>query len=226
MNSKTAYACSWLLVAGSLLAGLYFYPQLPQMMTAHWSAAVVANGAIPLFWGVATMPLICAAIIGIFWLIPKIDPLHRNIAEFRSEYNIVLVVLVLALTVIQFALLAYNLGIAFDMRDVLWPTIGVLFFVIGTVLPATRRNWFFGIRTPWTVSSDVVWQKTHRLGGILFQIVGVIGILELFVPAADAQYAMPIFFAPLAIAIVWTVAYSYVVFSRMEASIAHPPASV
>jgi hypothetical protein len=88
----------------------------------------------------------------------------------------------LFLAAIQAAIISHNLGSPLDPMYVVLPAVGILIFYLGTIMPKTRRNWFIGIRTPWTISSDHVWQKTHELGGHLFQVLGIIIVLGVFAP--------------------------------------------
>jgi uncharacterized membrane protein len=73
------------------------------------------------------------------------------------------------------------LGYPVAMQRVVPVGIGVLFVVMGNLLPRARPNWFVGIRTPWTLSSDRVWEKTHRLGGHLFVAAGILIVLAALV---------------------------------------------
>jgi len=62
------------------------------------------------------------------------------------------------------------------------PAIGLLFIFVGLMLNKAKRNYFIGIRTPWTLANDVVWQKTHRLGSKLFILAGILTLLGLLFP--------------------------------------------
>ena len=86
---------------------------------------------------------------------------------------------------------------------------GVLFFVKGNYLPKTRQNWFLGIRTPWTLSSEYAWEKTHRLAGRLFMIGGVICVIGAFM--VDGIWLVAMMLATILPAALISVAYSYFV---------------
>jgi uncharacterized membrane protein len=89
--------------------------------------------------------------------------------------------------------------------------LGGLFFYTGIVLEKVKKNWFIGIRTPWTISSDEVWDKTHRLGGKIFKAVGVVSVVSVLLPA----YAFLIVIGLLVGAAVGLVAYSYVEYAKL-----------
>jgi uncharacterized membrane protein len=91
------------------------------------------------------------------------------------------------------------------------PALAILVGVIAALLPLVKRNWFFGIRTPWTLSSDAVWDKTHRLGAPLLGIAALCIFAAAFAPSALALWLI---IAPLLVIIVILLIYSYVLLAR------------
>ncbi len=162
------------------------------------------------FLGAFLTPLIMLGILILLSIIPRVDPLRANIELFRDEYNTFIALLMFALGAIQASLIAYNLGIQFDVMYVVLPAVGLLMLYVGVILPKTKRNWFIGIRTPWTISSDYVWQKTHELGGTLFKILGALILFSVLVP----QYALVIALVPLCVFVLGLVLYSYRLYER------------
>lgn len=213
MNTRIAFGTAWALALIMLATGLFFYPALPEVMISHWTAEGIPDGSMPRLWGIVMMPLILAFTLSVLATIPHIDPLRSNIAEFRKQYDIFVLLLAGMLTFVQLAVLAINLGADFNISSVILPLVGVLFFCLGSFLPETRRNWFIGIRTPWTISSDEVWRRTHALGGWLFKLLGLLAILTMLVPG----YIVPVFIAPLVVAVLGLVVYSYVVYRELDA---------
>ncbi len=100
-----------------------------------------------------------------------------------------------------------NLGIGKAML----PAMGLLFIVIGSLLRKAKRNWFIGIRTPWTLSSDSVWNETHRLGSVLFMISGVLALIGGFFGGMIAFWFL---FVPLIGSTIFLLVYSYVLYQR------------
>ena len=106
--------------------------------------------------------------------------------------------------------LLWNTGIQLSPNAVLPPGIGLLFYYIGLLMENSDRNWFIGIRTPWTLSSDRVWKRTNRLGGKLFKIAGIAAIFGAFFPGLAIYFIVvpAIFVAGI------TVVYSYIEYQK------------
>lgn len=174
MNKK--YLASWLLVTGTLVAGLLVYPALPAMVASHWGLAGQVNGYMSKGWAVAFLPLLTAVLVLFLWALPKFDPLGKNIRQFRRHYDNFILSLVAFLTYVQFLLLVWNLGFRFDLIRWLIPALALFIYELGIVLPTARPNWFFGIRTPWTLSNGRVWYHTHERSGKLFRWAAILAL--------------------------------------------------
>ena len=214
MSSWVAQRFAWLILAATFLGSLVVYPSLPPVMATHWGMDGRVNGTMNSLAGAFLLPLIMLFILLLFTAIPRIDPLRVNIQSFRKQFDTFVALLMLVLACVQGATLAWNLGDSFDPLYIVLPAVGILMFYVGVILPQTKRNWFMGIRTPWTISSDHVWQKTHELGGTLFKVLGVIIVLAVFAPS----YAAWIIFVPLAIIVIGLFLYSYVVYEQDRAA--------
>ena len=147
-----------------------------------------------------------------FILIPKIDPLKKNIEKFRKYFDAFIVFIILFLFYIYVLTIFWNLGKTFDMGRAMVPAIGILFFYIGILLKYAKRNWFIGIRTPWTLSNDKFWERTHKIGGKLFKIAGVIAILGIFFP----NFAFFFVLVPVILFAIYTIIYSYFEYQKEE----------
>jgi uncharacterized membrane protein len=97
------------------------------------------------------------------------------------------------------------------MKFAIIPPIAALFYGIGMLMPHTEPNFTIGIRTPWTISSATVWKKTHKLGGVLFRICGVVTFVGLLFPS---QYVIWFLLAPIIVTAVWLTLYSYVIYEK------------
>lgn len=202
---------AWGIFAIVILGTLVAYPALLPVMATHFNASGQVNGTSNAFVGAFAIPLVMLLVLLLFTAIPYIDPLKVNIQKFRRQYDTFVALLMLFFAVIQAAILAQNIfGVAFNQNYIVLPAVGVLIFYVGVLLPQTKRNWFIGIRTPWTISSDHVWQKTHELGGTLFKILGVIIVLGVLAPS----YALWIILIPLVIVAVGLVLYSYFLYAQ------------
>lgn len=184
---------------------LYFYPQIPDKMATHWNAKGEVNGYMQKFWGTFLIPLILTGMVLLFVLIPIIDPLKENIKKFRKYYNWFIVFFILFMLSIHSQVILWNIGIQISPNVIFTIGFGLLFFYIGILSENSKRNWFIGIRTPWTLSSEKVWDKTHKIGGKLFKIAGIIAIIGIFF----RNYAVFFILVPALSVVVYSVVYSY-----------------
>ena len=162
----------------AIMAGVFLWNQLPEQMASHWNANDEVDGTMPRFWGVFLMPIVTLGMFALFIFIPNMDPLKANIVEFRETFNLFIVFFVTFMLYVHILTLIWSLGYNnFKMSTALLPIIGLMFIFIGYMLRKARRNFFIGIRTPWTLSSDTVWSKTHQLGSILFMLSGVFAMI-------------------------------------------------
>ena len=159
------------------------YPYMPDRIASHWGTSGEVNGYLSKFWGLFLVPLLSAGMTLLFLLIPRIDPLRANIREFRAVYDGFVIVFLLFLLYMQVFILLWNAGVRVSIAQTLSPALGVLYYACGILIGKAKMNWFIGIRTPWTLSSQAVWDRTHALGGKLFRLVGILAFLGLFFPA-------------------------------------------
>ena len=140
-----------------------------------------------------------------------------NIAKFRPQYNIFILCFVLFLAYLYVLTLLAGLGVKIDMNRMLMPAFGLFFIFVGSMVRHAKRNYMIGIRTPWTLHSDVVWDQTHRVGGIAFMVAGAFTMLTVFVP----QIAFPVMMVSVLLVAVGTIVYSYIFYRQVES---HPSA--
>lgn len=182
----------WLifLILTVLMIGLYFYPQLPDRMPTHWGIDGVANGWSSKNFAIFFFPGLILFLYILLNVLPLIDPRRadiENFADFYFEFKAVLTVLLSAFYLMMiFAGLGYEINVG---RYVLWG-MGVLFFVIGRLMPKTEQNYTIGIRLPWTLHSVAVWEKTHQLAGRLFKFLAVLCLIAGWRPGAGAFWAL------------------------------------
>lgn len=210
MSTRNTSIIVLILITISIVAGVLLWNQLPDQMASHWNANDQVDGYMPKFWGVFMMPLIVLGMYVLFLVIPGIDPLKANIAQFRGAFNLFIVLISVFMLYIHGLTLAWSLGYQdFKMSAAMLPFMGVLFIFIGYMLRQAKRNFFIGIRTPWTLSSDTVWEKTHQLGSILFMVSGVLAIIGSFL---GGELAFWLFFVPLMGSALFLVIYSYILY--------------
>ncbi|MBN2115466.1 MAG: SdpI family protein [Anaerolineales bacterium] len=212
MTTRTTTIVVLLMLAAATLAGLLLWNQLPDQMASHWNVNDQVDGYMSKFWGVFLLPLITLAMLALFLVIPAIDPLKANIAKFREVFNLFIVLIVAFMVYIYGLTLAWSLGYTgFKMSGAMLPAIGLLFIFAGFMMRKARRNFFIGIRTPWTLSSDTVWHKTHQLGAVLFMISGVLAFIGGIFGGLTAFWLM---FIPIIGSTIFLLVYSYVLYQR------------
>ena len=219
MSTRTTIIVVLVLLFVSTLAGVLLWNKLPDPMASHWGINNQVNGTTPKFWGVFLMPIISLAMLSLFLVIPEIDPLKANIAKFRDAFNLFIAFIMLFLTYLYGLLLAWNLGFNhFQMSQWLLPALGFLFILVGYMIRKAKRNFFIGIRTPWTLSSDRVWDETHRVGSWLFIVMGIITMFT----GLLGQAGIFVMFAAILVAVLVPVIYSYVLYQQETSHNQHP----
>ena len=212
MSTRTTIIVVLVMIAAATLAGLLLWNRLPDLMASHWNVNDQVDGYISKFWGVFLLPLITLAMFALFLVVPAIDPMKANIAQFREAFNLFIILIIGFMVYLYGLTLAWNLGYTnFRMSGAMLPAIGLLFIFIGFMMRKARRNFFIGIRTPWTLSSDTVWNETHRVGAILFMISGALAFIGGFLGGTTAFRMM---FVPIIGSTIFLLVYSYVVYQR------------
>jgi uncharacterized membrane protein len=198
------------LILFSFIISIYFYPHVPETMATHWNFRGEVNGYMSKLWGLFFMPVLITGLAVLFLAIPRIDPKKENIAKFRKYYDGFVILLIFFMLAVHLQVLLWNTGIRISPNAVLPVGIGLLFYYIGVLMENAERNWFIGIRTPWTLSSDRVWRKTNRLGGMLFRIAGIAAMLGAFFP----DLAFIFILGPALFIAGFTAVYSYLEYQK------------
>jgi uncharacterized membrane protein len=199
-----------LVLAGFAVVGLQ-YAGLPDPMPTHWNAAGQVNGWMPKFWGAFLFPIMMAALWLVFLALPRISPRGFEMEPFWPAWGVFKVTIQALLLFMGILVLRAAKAGGELSQTALFASLGVLFVVMGNLLGKVTRNFFVGIRTPWTLASEEVWYRTHRLAGKLFVAAG------LFVVAAAllGQRVWPIVTA-VGLAGLVPVIYSYVIYRKLE----------
>ena len=193
------------LILVSFLTGAYLYSNMPEKMASHWDANGNVNGYMPKLLGLFLLPVISTILFLTFMLIPKIDPLKANIEKFRRHFDVFVLLLFVFLFYIHMLIMLWNMGYRFNIIQLLVPALGVIIYYSGVMIENAKQNWFIGVRTPWTLSSEVVWDKTNKLAGKLFRGAGVLAAMGLVFP----KYAIFLILVPVILAAVYPIIYSY-----------------
>lgn len=201
------------IIAGLLvtfIVTIAVYPLMPDMIPSHWNAAGQVNGYMSKFWGLFLVPVIMAGFVVLLLALPRIDPLKKNYDKFRGYYDGFILVFVVYLLVIQVQIILWSAGIRISPNLTFPLLFGMLFIYLGFLVGHAEPNWFVGIRTPWTLSSESVWKKTHLLGGKLFKIAGIICLLGVLFQ----EYAIWFILVPIFLVSGYIIIYSYLEYQK------------
>jgi uncharacterized membrane protein len=197
-----------LLVAG--YGGLRFH-DLPANMVTHWDLSGGGDNASSRWWGVLALPLIALGTAFLLGVVPRIDPKRHSFAQHADAYWFLANCIVTFFAFMHLVMLGTNLGWAVPVGIATGCGVGALLMVLGNYLSRIRQNWFLGIRTPWTLSSEKSWRETHRLGGRLFVAGGLLLILATLFSGSLPSWAL---ITGVAVPAVVLVIYSYVIWNR------------
>jgi uncharacterized membrane protein len=207
---RPAVIIAAVLVFFSFVVGFYLYPQMPNELASHWNAAGEADGTSSKFTGLFAIPIISLILLLLFLFIPRIDPKRENIKKFERYYDAMILVMIVFFLYVYILSIWWNLGNRFDFGLALLPAFTILFWFIGLMLERAKMNWFVGIRTPWTLSSEKVWNKTHKVGARLFKLAALITLLGL----VFREQAILLVIIPVIVFAIYLIIYSYLVFRK------------
>ncbi|MGH0600659.1 SdpI family protein [Bacillus mycoides] len=205
---KHLFAIILILIA--CIAWTFAWPNLPDTMIIHWGT----EGANGFTSKLNAMLLLLGIMIFTYVLLtvtPKIDPKKKNYDKFSRSYMIMNYSVLVVLFLVNMLVMGVGLGYDIPMNSTPYIIVGLLFIVIGNYLPQCKPNYFVGIKTPWTLSNEEVWRKTHRFSGKVFVVLGVIMMLSIFAPAAWKAFLL---IGIIIGAVGLTMGYSYVAYKK------------
>lgn len=193
-----------------LLAYGFAFSHLPEEIPSHWDFQGNVDGYSSKveFSFLAVLPLLLWVM---FHYLPKMDPRKENYQKFSGFYQGFQVVMVLFMDLVFFLCLYTAFHPESDWVSKVIPVaVGLLFVFIGNYLPKVKPNYFVGIKTPWTLSSEGVWLKTHRKGGMCFVLLGIFMVVSPFFPRIPSM----VFGTVVMMAVFVPVGLSYVYFEQ------------
>lgn len=195
----------------SLGLSFYFYANFPEKVALHWNYQGVVDGYSNRVIGAFSIPAMLVGIYFLFLALPYLDPKKERYLEFAKVYHLFKGLIIGLLFLVYCVVGAYNLGCLINVGSVMPLLVGLMFILMGNYFGKIKNNWFIGIRTPWTLSSENVWNKTHRLSGWLFIIFGAIIIISPFLPKF---YSTWFFFGGIIIVVLVPMIYSYILYQQ------------
>ena len=196
----------WVLAALPVLLAAAVYARLPAEIPMHWDfGGEVGYEPKWHLWIVACLGPFLAVL---FYFLPRFDPRKRSYEKFVGSYLGFQAVMMLFVLVMNGICVVEGLRPGtVDVAMVVCLMVSLMMVYLGNVMPKFRMNWFCGIKTPWTLSSEIVWTRTHRVAGRLFFAAGVLGVIGAFIPSNAAKLVL--LFVPLMLAAIIPTVLSY-----------------
>lgn len=202
-----------IILLGSLVYGIYVYPTLPDKVPSHWNFNGEVDGWSSPFWGAFGIPLLNIGLYLLFFVMPKIDPNKERYVQFTSAYNAFRYVFHVFMTGVYIIIMMAANNQPVNVGQIVPMGVAVLLIIIGNYMGKVRKNYFFGVKTPWTLASEEVWQKTHRMTGPLWVVSGIVGFIGAFFGGKAGYF---LFFGMIVVIAVVPMAYSYFVFRKVQ----------
>jgi immunity protein, SdpI family len=209
--------------AASAYVYFFQYDSLPEQIAVHWNIRGEPDSIVPRseawmnFW---MAPFLMLLMVVLTVVLPWISPRQFEVERFRSTWEYVMALVVALFAFIHVALLVGSWGRSLPLGRFFVAGIMLFFSLLGNVLGRVKRNFWMGVRTPWTLASEPVWNQTHRVAGWLWAVGGLIGCVAILVLPLVAAVSEP---AVLVGAFVWImiialypVVYSLVLYKRLE----------
>jgi uncharacterized membrane protein len=211
MKPRLIHAICISLILAVFAFSTWMYPQLPDMVPSHWNSAGEIDGYMAKPWGVYLLPLITLVIYLMFFLLPVISPRGFRMEKFNNTVRLFQLAMVLFMGGISVTTLLAGRGDEIPVSNIVMSGVGLLFLVLGNYMGKLQKNFFIGIRTPWTLASDEVWGRTHRLGGWTFTAAGLFMVLGSFLGMGPR-----VLIWVTAAAVLAPVLYSFLLYRRIE----------
>lgn len=195
-------------ILAMLAVAVAVWPLAPERLPVHWNLAGEVDRYGGRFEALFVMPIVAAGIYLLLLFLPRIDPGRANYESFAKTYALIRTAILAMLAFFYACMLLAGFGFRVDMQLLTPAAVGIVFCVLGNVAGKIRPNWFVGVRTPWTLSSRESWNKTHRLAGRLFIILGLMLIAVGFIPGPTS---LVVVIGVGILMLVWLVVYSYMI---------------
>jgi uncharacterized membrane protein len=198
-------------ILATLAAILVAYPQLPSTVPLHWDAHGQVNGWGPKWSLFLYGPGMMVLLVLIFAALPWLSPKKFEVDSFRSTYLYIMIVVVAMLAYFQILVLMSALKMVVDVTRAVEGGVCLLAALLGNVLGKVRRNFYVGVRTPWTIANERVWNATHRFAAKTFFIGGLVGLLAVIL---RQPFWVPL--AAILVAALTPAIYSLVFYKQLE----------
>ena len=211
MNVRERHLIGGGIVLLMSVVGVLAYPRLPEQMVTHWGQGG-PDGTMSRTAALVVLPALALGVLALFEVLPRLDPLGDHLRDLGRSYDALVVVVVGLVGYVHVLVVAWNLGYEFDVLQAIVPAVAVTYYVAGVVMGRVDKNWFVGVRTPWTMSSEEVWNRTHEYAAPLFKLSSLATLGAVLLP----EYAIYFLVGPLASTVLFLTAYSYLAYRNLE----------
>lgn len=203
----------WMTVLANAVFSAAMYSRLPEPAPMHWNIHGQIDGWGPRWLAAGLFPVIVAVIVLLLVVLPKLGPFRQNLESIAVTYGRIVIILGLLLAALNSIFLLAAAGHALPIGSSIALALGLFLVLLGNWLGKVPRNLYLGIRTPWTIANDTVWERTHRLGGRVMVAAGlVVAVTALF--ASDVT-CFVVLMASLGITVIWAIVYSFRLYRRL-----------
>lgn len=210
MKYRTLFFGGTLITIATLVYTAVYYSRLPDRIATHWNINGQPDQFSDKFWGLALVPIMQLVMLLMFGLLPFLSPQRARIDSFANVYNMVCIYVLGFMGFVQVMIIQATSGTIDVTKWIVYGMI-VMFGLVGNVLAKTKRNYWMGVRTPWTLESEEVWTRTHRFAGRAMVASSVIGLL------------LAVFGAPMMLVIcivigacLLPVPYSFIIYKQLK----------
>lgn len=196
----------------AVAATMAVYSRLPEEMPTHWNSAGQVDGTMAKPWGPFLLPVMMAILTLIFLVLPRISPRGYEIEERGRAFRAIVMTIILFMLALHVVTLAVALGHPVSIGIAVPVLLGVLLAVMGNYLSKVPRNFFIGVRTPWTLADEDVWFRTHRLAARTFMLGGL--AIAVGAPLAGEAHAQTVVLGAVLFAALVPVVYSYAIYKK------------
>lgn len=183
----------------------YGFTQLSGEIAIHFDASGQPNSYMALIPGLLILPGLGLILFLFFQYLPRIDPLGENYESFEGLFELMKLLIIGIMTYIQSLIIAWNLGMQYNISLMVAPVIFSAYLLTAKIMEKAERNWFIGIKTPWTLSSDEVWKKTHEKTAPIMKTAAAISLAPIIWP----EYSIYFYAVPAFIIALFSTIYSY-----------------
>lgn len=213
MNLRERHVIGGGIVLAMAAVSVFAYPRVPEQMVTHWGQGG-PDGTMGRTLALVGLPALAAGMVVLFEILPRIDPLGEHLEDLGRYYDVLVAVTAGIVGYVHVLVVVWNLGYEFDVTQAIVPAVAIAYYLVGVIMERVDKNWFVGIRTPWTLTSDEVWNRTHDRAGPLFKVSALITVGALFLP----EYTMYFLVGPVAISALYLTVYSYLAYRNLGPS--------